>query len=352
LATLWLVTAVGGQTDRGGLGDLVEAALDQQIRQRVEIGQKPIREALAELEKLTGLRFDLHPLAIEWLPYGEQTQVAIVLEDVSVRQALTRICDGLGLRLRVAGDVVVIEPGPVLDRLGRRLTLDETALLQKLSARPWAELKAEQIAIEFRVPAADEARGVLERALAQQAGGSALNQLETATQNIGWFWVPAGKSLVIYPRAADIQQRLDRPLDVNYRRVALDQLLVELGRRIDITVHFEPGALQRVGADQRQVDLIQRNTTVRQILELIVGRTGLWYEVVEDGIVVGATREAPDSGAAEERARVVAILRVPVGSDGTTIDFLLRENELPPEFRALRERKLPEVVELLRRQGQ
>jgi hypothetical protein len=170
------------------------------------------------------------------------------------------------------------------------------------------------------------------------------------TQRLGWLWVPAGKTIVIYSRTEDIQQRLDRPLDLNYQRMPLDKLLLDLGKRIDITIHFEPGALQKVAARERHMDLVQRGTTARQVLELITGNTGLWYEVVDDGVVVGAKPPGAETApSAEQPARVVAILRVPVGTDGTTIDFLIRAEELPPEFKALRDRKLPQVIEELRK---
>lgn len=330
-----------------GLRDLVEAALDQRITERVEISERPVRDVLFELEQRTGLHFLLDDLAVEWLPYGEQTRLALVLDDVSVRQALTRIFDGLGLRLRVDRDRVVVEPGPVLDRLGRRPTLEEVTLLQRLSSQPWPALPPEQRSVEFRLPLTPDPRVALERALAAAPAGVALAQLEAATAGLGWLWVPSGSAIQVYSRSEDVQQRLDRPLDLSYRRRPLDELLLDLGRRIDILVHFEPGALQRVAARERYVDLVQRGTTVRQVLELLVGRTGLWYEVAEDGIVVGAVAQEA-TGRPGGEARVAAILRVPIGTDGTTIDFLIREDELPAEFRELLDRKMPQVLELLR----
>lgn len=355
LAGLLLGLALPATVRAQGMRDLVEAALDEKITQRIEISERPIRDALAELEKFTGLHFELHKLAVEWMPYGEQTRMSIVIQDMSVRRALERIFGGLGLSLRVAADRVMVEPAPVLDRLGRRLTVEEVGLLQKLAGQPWSALEPEDFAVEFRVPPAkDNPQQVFEQAMREGPATDALTQLEGATQKLGWLWVPAGKTIVLYSRTEDIQQRLDRPLDLNYQRVSLDSLLLDLGKRIDITVHFEPGALQKVAARDRHIDLIQRGTTIRQVLELIIGNTGLWYEVVDDGIVVGAR---PPAGAESEPAgeqpqRVVAILRVPVGTDGTTIDFLIRADELPPEFKALRDRKMPEVIEELRKRAQ
>ena len=349
-AGLFLLLALPPVLAAQGLRDLVDAALDMKITQRIEIAERPIRDALSELEKATGLHFELNKSAVEWMPYGEQTRIGIVIQDMSVRRALERIFGGLGLALRVADDRVLIEPAPVLDRLGRRLTVDEVQLLQKLASQPWSALKPDDFAVEFRVPPKDNPQQMFDQAMREGPATDALTQLETVTQRLGWLWVPAGKTIVLYSRSEDVQQRLDRPLDLSYQRVPLDKLLLDIGRRIDITVHFEPGALQRVFARDRNVDLIQRGMTARQVLELISGNTGLWYDVVEDGVVIGSKPATEPAGpAAEQPQRVVAVIRIPVGKDGTTIDFLIRADELPPEFKQLRDRKMPEVIELLRK---
>jgi hypothetical protein len=341
-ALLALTTASAGAQD---LRDLVEAALDERITSRVEIEEQPVRAALRELEGATGLRFELDPHAVDWMPYGAQTRISIALQDVSVRQALGRIFDGLGLQMRVADDVVVVEPAPALDRLGRRLTLDEVKLLQTLAAAPWDALR-DAPPIRFRLPPGEDYRSILEAEIAAGAAVPAIDQLETATRNLGWYWVPEGSEIVVYSQSENIAQRLERPLDLHYRRMPLDEMLLDLGRRVGVTFQFEPGALQKVDASARQVDLIQRSMPLRQVLELVCGNTGLWYEVTEAGVYIGAAPSAEESRA--NRPKIVAILRVPVGEDGTTIDFLLREDELPVEFAELRDRKLPEVIELLR----
>ena len=67
--------------------------------------------------------------------------------------------------------------------------------------------------------------------------------------------------------AEDVQQRLDRPLDLSYRKTPLDELLLELGKRIGITVHFQPGVLRNVDARERNVELVQRGISARQALD-------------------------------------------------------------------------------------
>ncbi len=354
LSALAVVLALGLTVRADGMRDLVEAALDQNIKQPIEIPVRPVREALAELEKATGLRFTLDDKAIDWMPYGEQTRISLTLKDLSVRQGLTRILDGLGLRMRVEHDRVLIEPAPVLDRLGRRLTVDEVELLQKLAAVPWSQLKPGDIAVQFRLPPDTDPAKQFDQALQAEPPANALTQLESATQKAGWLWIPQDKTIAVYSRSEDIQQRLDRPLDLNYQRIPLDELLVDLGKRVEITVHFEPGALSKVSARDRLVDFVQRSTTLRQVLELISGRTGLHYDVVEDGIVVfpakpgGDTATAVAQGASGSADPVVAILEIKVDGD-RTIHYLVRASEMPTELKALREREMPAVIEIVKK---
>lgn len=337
------------------LSGLVESALDQPVSSRIEITERPIRDALRALEGPTGLRFVLDDQAAEWMPYGAQTRVSITLEGVSVRAGLARIFDGLGLAMRVVDDRVRVEPSAVLQRLGRRLRVDEVDLLQALTAAPWTAVDRRSFDVALHVGGDGDPADVLERALRASSAPHALAQLEAETQRLGWLWVPSGKTVVVLGPSEQIEQRLDMPIDVNFRRVPLDEVLVDLGRRIGVTIRFEPGVLARVAARERNIDLIQRGTTVRQVLELIGGNTGLTYGVADGTVMLRAgdgpatDGAAPTTMPASDGGRVVAILRVPVGADGTTIDFLIRADELPPEFRALRERKLPEVIEILRR---
>ncbi len=348
--------------------DLVDAALDQKITARVEISERPIREALAELEKTTGLRFAIHEQAIEWMPYGEQTRIAIVMENTTVRDALTRIFDGLGLTMRVEDDKVLVEPAPVLDRLGRRLTLTEARLLQRLSEKTWSELGADAIPFitgHFGGGGPGFGGGGPEivahwrKALMEnrESRPNALQQLEGLNGLCSVLWVPASDlrakdgAIGLRSHSAFLDSRLSRPLDADYRGIPLDDLLLDLGQRVGVTLHFAPGALERLEASDREVDLVQRQTTLYQILELISGNTGMWYEVKEDGVHIDAVAAPGQDGRPTERGpRVVAILRVPVGDDGTTIDFLIREDELPPEFRQLFNKKMPEVIKLLRQE--
>ena len=335
---------------------LVEAALDQKITTPIEITDRPIREGLKKLGEPTGLTFSINPAALEWMPYGPETRITIHLDQISVREGLQRILDGLGLTLFVVGDKVRVEPAPWLERLGRRLTLEEVGTLKQLARSRWPTLARDSGVSITRIPGNVRDPKTLRQELAQHPGPSGLAQLEAVSRKFGCLWIPDGTGVTLYSFSEDVEQRLDQPLDVRYARIPLDQMLLDLGRRCGITIRFEAGTFYQIHAGDRKVDLVQRQITARQILELLVGRIEhLWYNVVEDGVVVGwRQRDDPSARAVREptKPRVVAILRFPVNDDGTTFDVLIWEDQVPAEYQGLlekvRERKVPEVFEMLR----
>lgn len=348
LVTVWLcsltLTAAAPADD---LRDLVEEVLDQVVED-IQITERPIRAALTELGERTGLRFTLDASAVSWMPYGERTKVSIVIQGVTLRQGLRRMLEGNGLAMRVVDDKVRVEPAPVLDRLGRRLCINEVRLLQELAEKQWADLDEQTRAVQVRGIPTPDARRLLEQAVTQVRADNAQRQLDAATEALGWYWVPQEKSILVYGRTEDIWYRLYRPIDLSYVGVPLDDLLIDLGNRVGVTVLFEANVLERIRAGERAVDLIHPNTTVLQTLERICGATGTCFEVEEYGVMIGTAGNhgLPARAAA---GRIVALLRIPVGDSGTTIDFPFYEDNLPPEFEQLLERKLPVVIEELQR---
>jgi len=337
LGALFFTTVAFAQMPR----DLVEEALDQPIAQ-LELKDTPIRDALAKIEQQTGLRFVIDQDVVDLMPYGERTRVSVVIRDMSVRRGLTQVLDGLGLRMFVEqGDVLII-PGPVLERLGRRLTIVEVNLLGTLASGPWSA-GGEACPKEFRIDPQTKPAEAFARAMEQVRGRNGLTQLEAAAETLGWIWRPEGSSIVFELPRADIRRRLDWPLDLTYQRETLDRLLVDLGARVGVLVKFEPGALQQVSASERTVDLVQRNVSVRQILERICGNTGLRYEIQDDGVQILAPLEdqnAPTAATIQQWVRIEVEIR-----PGITMDLFVRQDQLPPEFQAEAQRKLKQILQ-------
>lgn len=338
--------AISAATAADNIRALLEEALDQTV-ERIRVEDRPLAEALQQLEDGTGVPFVLDDRVLEYMPYGARTRISLELRDISLRRGLEDLFDGLGLRLEVERDHVRVVPGPLLERLGRRLTGEEAALLEALSTQKWSQLDRDRhpVRYEFERDVEDE----LEQALRRNAADSALHALEHAAAAGKLVWHPDGRTIVLRSRLSDVQRRLDRPIDMMYQRVPLDELLVDLGRKIGVTMFFEPGSLASVSARDRAVDLIQHDTSVRQTLERICGTTGLSYEVTADGVRFAGPPAEGEASASEPRPWLVQI-SIPVADPDIRVNYIFRETELPPTLETTWRARVIEILEDLARQ--
>lgn len=343
LATLWLSLS-GALAFAQAPRDLVEAALDQPVDE-LTLTERPIRDALREIEQRTGLRFELADEVVNLMPYGQQTQIAVEIRRMSVREGLSHIFDGLGLRMEVQGDRVAVLPAPWTARLGRRMTLEEATLIERLSRMLWKSLHdADRPQLDFRLskPPSD-ARGAFEQSLAGASERSALAQIDATARGLGWVWWVEDNRLIIAERSEDVRRRLDWALDMTYQREPLDRLLVDLGRRIGVTIFFEPGALQRVSARDCVLDIVQRGVSVRQTLERICGNTGMRYEINDEGVKIFGPQANGNTG--PTAADITRWVRIEVEvKPGVKMDVFVPEDRLPPELREQAQRKLEEIL--------
>lgn len=356
LFALLLLSVPAGAQD---MRDLVEQVLDHPA-ENVQIEGMPLPAALEQLGQETGLIFAVDERALQWMPYGAQTQISIDLANVTLRAGLRRMFAGLGLQMRVADSQVVVEPAPVLERLGRRLTLDEIQLLGRLASASWEELGPHQPPLQLAGLDGAAPRETLIDGMHRVEAAAAMEQLERATETRGWVWMPNGDAVQVYPAREDVARRLRRTVSLEYQGAPLDEVLVDLGRRVGIVMSFTPGVLDRLQASRRRVHLIQPETTVLQALELIRGSTGVTFDVTDAGVRIdlpaetGAADRAPAGESAAARSssqppgQILAILRVPVGLGGVTVEFPFYAENLPPEFAEFRDQKVPEVIEALR----
>ena len=325
--------------------DLLEEALDQQVAE-IHIADLPLRDALVLLEEHTGVPIRIDDDVLQWMPYGARTRVTLTIEDLGLRDGLERLLDSLGLRMEVRDDYVALRPAPALDRLGRRMTIREVGLLGVLASGPWETLGRDQPALRFEFeaggPAPDRSKEFIAELEATQAP-TALRQLELATRALDLVWTLSEGGVLIRTRLGDVQARLDRTLDMSYHTTPLDELLLDVGRRIGVLMYFEPGVLQQVAARDRTVDLIQRGASVRQTLELISGNTGLRYDVADDGVhFAGPQGQSADQPIAKSPR--LFKLTLPIGSTDATFDVILREDDLPAPLRSWVGEKIDELL--------
>ncbi len=334
------------------LDELLQEALDQNVA-RIEIADQPLDEAFRSIEQQTGIRFVVDPSTYERMPYGKRTRVSVLLEATPLRAGLRRMTDRLGLTTRAEKDVLRVEPGPPLRRIDRRATIDELRVIERLAGEPWSPALRERVPIELRIDPAGKPADALNAALAQSGGGSALSQLDAATAALGWTWWPSEHGVVVVTRAEFIRLRLEHPVDLSYQRTPLDELLVDLGRRAGVTMLFEPGSLARIRARGRGCDLVVPNTTVRQALELICGRTGLQYAITSEGVSLGLSGAAGGPPRSDADAVAPALVRFAVPIDGleAMVEFAIPEDQLPASLDELRRRRLAELLARIRPGG-
>lgn len=340
--------------------ELVEAALDQRVS-AIDVPPGSLPAVLETLGKQTGLRFLLRDSAIAAMPFGEATQIELQIRERTVRDALGEILDRIGLVMQVVEDRVELSAAPAAERLGRALELDEVALLQQLAAQRADALMSSgalKLAASAGVQAAGaEALARFEAALRGASQGNALRQLERVAQRFGWLWSPSGSLVELMLPLEDVQRRLDRRISLNYLRRPLDDVLVDVGARAGVTMLFEPGVLQRVDATRRLLDLVHRDTTLRQTLERLCGSTGLRYEATAEGVRISGpatSAQAGDPSAARGPAsapasplRAFVRLEVQLRA-GEVVDMLVPLDQLPPDARRACEERFREFLVTLR----
>src|SRR5579864_2410852 len=98
---------------------LINEALDKQVSLKLD-GVLP--QVLKSIEDKTGVRIATTDQVYDLLPWGEQTNVKVKVENKTLRDALTAISRKLGLLWGLGQFEVTLKPMPALARLGRRAT--------------------------------------------------------------------------------------------------------------------------------------------------------------------------------------------------------------------------------------
>lgn len=349
-------------TEENPLEVVVTQALDQVTP--ISFNEVPIRDAMRELGEKTGIPIEVETGTVRFLPYGSETRVTATIEGLPLRDVLTAILRQIGLTSVVEGNKVVIRPSKPLQRLARRATWKELAMLEGVRTQKWSEEFFKTLKIQFQdIPGAklEAKRDVIRKAAEGVGAGTMAEVLDLATEPQGWTWFAEEERVVILPAARQVERQLARPISVKYQQVNLRDVLLDLARQADTSLQLDPGALMSVPAQlAERFSLTVDNATVRQALEIIAGQTGLGYLIEGDGIRVTASAlQSPTTQAASAEdiaLRTATTLRsnsfigtfeIP-GKDGVRYTFFLRESDLPSDVNDMRKQKLKEMGEAMR----
>lgn len=338
--------------------------LDQPVN--LDVADEPIGSVLSKLSDSAGVPIELADRAIGFLPYGSQTKMTVRIENRPLRAALRALLLPLGLQFAPAKDGVVVEAAPPLRRICRRATWVEVDTLNTLYSKPWSAGLFDAMMLQFRGSSDVEANRATLRRLAQAVGaGTAAEVLEHACNENGWTWFPEDERIVVLPQAKQIERQLETTrISLQYDQVSMQEALVDLTQRADVPLRIDPGALAALPPQMSQrFSLKIQHTSVQTALEIVAGETGLDYVIESNGIRVVsnlATRDPSITASSTTRSAAVqdavqALRSNPIigsvtipNDDGTSFSFFIREDDLPPEVKQMREWKIKEAINQLR----
>ncbi len=351
------VPAAGQASDTRGL---IELALDEPTR--ITLTEIKLSDAIQTIWDQTGVRVVMPAEAMNLVPYGGETVIERVeISDIPLREGLNRLFMPLGMTFEVRDNYVEIVPKDALRCLGRRPTWEELDTLGELAAmQPGVDpeaLSRLQHRVQFTVRVSN-GWATLSNALKSVRAGPGDEVLSVACANLGWAWCVSGGQVVISSGASLLRQQLGRPISLRMNYKSLIEVLQEVGRKAGVSVKVEPGALASLPLNvQRSFILNVHNNSAEEVLDTIAANTGLGYLIEPDGVLfykVGEPQPQSEAGSVPASAgmpgrdpyvgKIVTQLK-----DGKTVEWLIRESELPPDLRERRREDLQEAFEALRR---
>jgi len=284
------------------LSALTAEAMDKQLPQdKIDLTNKTLPEAIKFFEDMTAVRIQADAATYEMLPWGELTTFSAKLEHQTLRQALEAIGQKLGLQYKLNADGIVLDPLPPLHRLGRRCTVDELAQIDLLRSTrlelPDHTTTAGQLltAIDDKLLAVKSPYDVENRVFKGDAGKAEINvprnatlysALDEITRQTNCTWYPWGKSVVVLSKVDKVCSQLSRRITIRFNGEDISQVLEDLAERSGVHFEIEPGAVQKIAPQFRQIRLTMDNATISQGLETIAGFTGLGYQAQDNGVYI------------------------------------------------------------------
>jgi hypothetical protein len=354
ISCLMLASVASGQPASDSSA-LINEQLDKLVK--FELNDIPLPQVFQSIERQTGVPVRPDDDVYAMLPWGRQTPITASVQNLPLRDALEAICGKLGLQFSLGDEAVLISPVPALKRIGGRATLNEIHAIDLLDRTPLgpdarsitlAELidridkalvsvkpdadKSKPLVVEFRpgdVP--------LDRTITLSRNATLFDALNELHLQSRLTWYPWASAVVIVPKSDVVKNQLNRQVNLRYDGVDIAQIFQDLSKQTGIEFMIEPGALQRVAAEYRIINLLI-DAPVRQALETLQGRTGLGYVVTDDGVYIWNQSSTPAGG----RGRVAAL--VPVEGVGFG---LIHEDQLTPAARAKLKQVVSEKIELI-----
>ncbi|MBI5863892.1 MAG: hypothetical protein HZB38_05185 [Planctomycetes bacterium] len=318
----------------------------------ISLPSQTLEKAIRELSEKTSVPFEIAAGAADFLPYGAGTRVSITLPKIPLRRGLTQVFEGLGLRMDIQPDRIRIVRAPFLNRLGRRLTVDEQKIVHLMARLESFTLEEPPATVEFRVGGDAGAPDTLNKALAASKGANALQHLEQACDSLSWVWRVDGRRLVIERRRDDFARRLEESVSVNYAQQPLETVVRELLERANVPLLVDANALAAAGV--RRIDLVTRRS-IADLLELLCRNAALEFEVTDQGFVLRTATNTSGVRPFEVKPPATAVPGPKPDDQTDTVELLLElrtgvwttiritRADLPADLRESLEKRMKEV---------
>jgi hypothetical protein len=292
-----LTLALGISTARAEqTSALIAQAMDKQLPKNEIHFDGTLPQAIQDFGDMTGVRIEADDSVYDLLPWGDLTTFRADFRHQTLRQALSAICQKLGLQYELGDQSVQLHLLPPLQRLGRRCTVEELQCLDYLSATPLAA-KQSDFAAEHLLAAIDSRLEKSPYAVENRAfipadatpvnvsrHASLLDALEEIAAQTNATWYPWGDTVVVLKKSDQVRLQLSRRITIRYDNEDVANVLLDLAHRSNLDFQIQPGCLQKIPAPFRTLKLELDNATVQQALESIAGFTGLGYNVTDTGV--------------------------------------------------------------------
>ena len=348
---------------------LINDALDKQV-ERINFGDKGERfpEALKTIYEKTGVQFKVDPSVWDLLPWGQDTRIQAQLDRVTLRDAMKAITAKMGLRMTLRDEYVEIRPMPALRRLGQRASRTELHALDYLSSTP-ANLGTDRPTIKQLLDAVDEKLAAdketkeplaienrmadspeMDKRIFVPRNATLADALEAIAKETRFTWYPWGKNVLVVPKEYRTQRLLNKRVTIpaGERGVDLLQLLTDLSTQTGVQFAYQPGAIQSVPATSRTIHGIFENAPGQEVLDAVVGATGLTYVIQDDKVVVQPAANAP--AAAPPRDPIMGMIQLDNG-----MQVLVPTSQVPPDIREYlkykTQKKFDEIRQMMKDEG-
>lgn len=335
---------------------LINEALDKLV-EKLDLNTA-LPEAVKAIENQTGVPIKIDPAVWDLLPWGEQTNINAKIENRTLREAMTAITQKLGLTFVLKDEYVELQPMAPLRRLARRATVQELKALDLLARTPlalpqnaptMAELlkavdgKLESSQTPFAIENRTQDEALAGKSLSVPRNASLMEALETIPNQTSATWYPWGKTILIVPKQDQVRNQLARTLTLRYNGVDVNQVLSELQQRSGVDFAIEPGAIQRIPPEFRNIRLDLYNASIQQALENLAGFTGLGYVVNENGVYLWNQQSTP--GVTSGRDPMIGLITLP----DLGIEVMVPQSQVPADLRDYIRSKTQQELEKYRR---